>query len=310
MDRSVVQPTGARSEPLPPNFGNNMTVTTLATGDDDKHVMRVEVEPPEPRDPNRPTWLPDKFKEPLDLKTATIELAKKLGRGGAEVKMYEKMTADEDLAAVYSELESTQSKSGQEPPKQEDTPQDDKQPDATQPEPGAVKDLLGKAGLKFDDFQAEFNKSGGLSDESYQKLNNAGFPKGLVDGWITGQQALLDRELGDLYKEAGGSKETFDTMITWAIQNKADVAAYNRAAESGDWKALRSATKGLYAQYEAHGGVEPKLVTGDSRSGGDAVQPFESSMEVVAAMADPRYKRGDAAYHRMVERRLAISNVM
>ena len=76
----------------------------------------------------------------------------------------EKFTSAEEMAKAYSELEKKQS-SGQEETQTEEQPQDD----------GDVEQV------PLQKFYDEFETEGGLSEKSYNGLEELGLPKGLVD---------------------------------------------------------------------------------------------------------------------------------
>lgn len=222
--------------------------------------------------PERPDWLPEKFK------------------------------SAEDMAQAYSELEKKMS-SGQ----QEETQQTRTDNNVDQ-SPTEVEQVLDNAGLDFAVFQSEYAENGSLSDDAYQALDEAGFPRSLVDSWIQGQEALASSQVQTVYETVGG-QEAYTDMITWAADNlpQADIDAFNASIDSGDPNMMRFAVQGLSARYRSEAGVTPKLVKGETAAPSSGA--FQSVAELKAAMRDPRYST-DPAYRQQVAAKLAKSDVL
>jgi hypothetical protein len=237
----------------------------------------------QPESGERPQWLPEKFKSAEDLAKAYGELEKKLSSPKAE-------------PAKTEEANKPQAKEGEEG---ESPELDERVEDAPKTESSKV-DLT--------PFHNEWAEKGELAPESFDKLEQMGFPKDLVQQYITGFQATQAQEAQTIYAETGG-QEGYKAMTEWAAQNlpPAEIAAYDGLVTSGDINSAKIAAKGLYAQYIAANGQPPKLLSG-TPSRRDSNSPFRSTTEVVAAMSDPRYKN-DPAFRRDVEERLAKSDV-
>jgi hypothetical protein len=232
---------------------------------------------------DRPQWLPEKFKSAEDLAKAYSELEKKLSSPKAEAqKEAPKPEATEGEEGKSPELD--------EPVKEDEAPKAD------------------SSKVDLTPFHNEWADKGELSEDSFTKLESMGFPKELVQQYITGFQATQAQEAQTIYAETGG-QEGYKAMTEWAAQTMSpqEIAAYDGLVTGGDINAAKIAAKGLYAQYVAANGQPPKLLSG-TPSRRDANSPFRSSAEVVAAMSDPRYK-SDAAFRRDVEERLAKSDV-
>jgi len=219
----------------------------------------------------RPDWLPEKFKSAEDMAKAYSALESKLG----QPKQQEEETTEE--------VEVTGNESASD-----------------------VAQLLDDKGLDFDVFQQEYAENGGLSEDAYQALQEAGFPRSMVDSWVAGQDALAAQMTAQMYEVAGGG-EQYAQMVQWAADNLPDneVNAYNATMESGDPNMIRLAVQGLNARYRSE--AEPTLMqggTGAVSSGGK----FESTAELTAAMSDPRYAK-DPAYRQSVADKLAKSSL-
>ena len=218
----------------------------------------------------RPDWLPEKFKSVEDMAKAYSALESKLGKPQQE----EETTEEVEVSGEESASD--------------------------------VAQLLDDKGLDFDVFQQEYAENGGLSEEAYDALQEAGFPRSMVDSWVAGQDALAAQMTEQMYDVAGGG-EQYAQMVQWAADNLPDneVNAYNVTMESGDPNMIRLAVQGLNARYRSE--AEPTLMqggTGAVSSGGR----FESTAELTAAMGDPRYAK-DPAYRQSIADKLAKSSL-
>lgn len=218
----------------------------------------------------RPDWLPEKFKSVEDMAKAYSALESKLGQPQQE----EETTEEVEVSGEESASD--------------------------------VAQLLDDKGLDFDVFQQEYAENGGLSEDAYQALQEAGFPRSMVDSWVAGQDALAAQMTSEMYDVAGGG-EQYAQMVQWAADSlpESEVAAYNATMESGDPNMIRLAVQGLNARYRSE--AEPTLMqggTGAVSSGGR----FESTAELTAAMGDPRYAK-DPAYRQSIADKLAKSSL-
>lgn len=226
----------------------------------------------EPNQEERPDWLPEKFKNVEQMAEAYNHLEKKLGSGESE--------AGEEAA--------------------EEAP-----PVAA--EEGDVREVVEQAGVDFDSLQGEYNETGGLSEDAYKKLADAGFSQDLVDSWIQGQEALMTDYQSAVYESVGG-EESYQQMTSWAADNlsQSEIAAFDRAVDSGDIDMVKLAVTGLQTKYQAAEGTDPSLIEGQSSNSSGGT--YSSWAEVTSAMRDPRYK-SDPAYRQSVTSKLERSNV-
>lgn len=221
------------------------------------------------QDPERPEWLPEKFKSPEDMAKAYSQLESKLGQPQQEqVQETEEVTGEENASEVA--------------------------------------ELLDNKGLDFDVFQQEYNETGGLSEDAYEALQEAGFSRSLVDTWIQGQDALASQITGQMYDVVGGQEE-YSQMVSWAADTlpESEIDAFNATMETQDPNMIRLAIQGLNARYRSE--AEPSLMqggTGAVSTGGK----FESTAELTAAMSDPRYAK-DPAYRQAVADKLQKSSL-
>lgn len=222
----------------------------------------------------RPAWLPEKFKSPEDLAKAYDELQRKQGAG-----------------------------------KTDETPAD--APQVTPEERKAAEDATKKAGLDLNEVSVEYNTQGGLSEATYSKLAEAGYPKDMVDIYIEGLTARYTTIETEAKKVAGGD-DGYGEMIDWAIGNLSpeEQAAYDKAVNSGDRHRVLQAVKALKADYEraiaADRSEEPEaVVTAKGKTSGNV---YSHQDEWLADLADPRYDSNEA-FRQQVMAKLARSKI-
>jgi hypothetical protein len=214
----------------------------------------------------RPSWLPEKFATPEDMAKAYAELSSKLGNPDAS-----KTPAATDAPADEAE----------------------------------ANKAVAQAGLDMDALRAEFAETGDLKPETYAKFKAAGIPEEIVKGYIEGQKVVAENYTNSVKAVAEGQ---FDTMAAWAATNlqPAELAAYNKAVDSGDADIAKLAVAGVYQKFVAANGKDPALVNGANSDGKGDV--FESTRQVTDAMRDKRYKT-DPAFRKAVQDKLARSSV-
>ena len=198
----------------------------------------------------------------------------------------EKFKTEEEMAKAYSALEKKLGDGGEEP---------------AEGEPSVATTLIDEASQEF------FDK-GELTNDTYDSLAKIGLSKQLVDSFAAGQAALQDNQATTIKSAAEGN---YDDMTAWAGEKLSDdeMKTFNEAVSTGTVDQAKFAVSGLYARYKAETGNVggPSLVTGETT--GSGTMPFHSMQEVTRAMQDPRYKSGDKAYHALMDRRLAASNL-
>ena len=201
-----------------------------------------------------------------------------------------KFKSQDDLVKAYKELESKLGK-----------------PKGTAADPRkAASDALKSKGLDLAEYEVEYQDSGALSEESYTKLEKAGFNKDLVNSYLAGQQALGEKFAETVFEMAGG-QEAYSELMVWAKENLPDTAkiAFNEAAKTGSLETVDLMIAGIVAKRDAAGGGSgPKALVHGDKSGSDSTG-YNSVDEMVKDMADPKYVEGNPAFHKMVDRKLA-----
>lgn len=227
--------------------------------------------------PAKPEWVPEKF---WDAEKGEVRT--------------------EALAQSYKELESQHGKKEEPKAAPEVDPSKATQEDA--------EAQLATKGLDLNTFSQEFAQKGELSAESYDALEKAGYDRAIVDQYIAGQKALATQYQADV-KSAAGGDEGFTKMVEWATVNATadEIAAYNRAVDSGDVSTAKLAVAGLYQQYQESNPTEPRLVTG--ANGGVSSDVYESVQDYLKDSKNPEYK-SNPSFRAKVIAKLGRSNIL
>jgi hypothetical protein len=188
----------------------------------------------------------------------------------------EKFESAEEMAKSYAELEKVYSE------KKEEAPVEQKEAEEA-------------TGISLDPYYKEYADTGVLSDKSYTDLQVKGLSKELIDNYISGQKALADNQLSQIYNIAG-TQENYNEMVKWAGENLPATEVHT----------FIMAASGLKARYDNSVGVAPNLVKGGISTTTNA---FQSTAEIIAAINDPRYQV-DTAYRKGVEDKIKRSNAI
>jgi len=224
----------------------------------------------------RPDWLPEKFKSAEQMAEAYANLESKLG-------------SNEQAQA-------------------QETPEETTTEPTEQAEASEVKQVVENAGVDFNALQSEYIEQGGLTEDSYTKLREAGFSEDLVNSWIKGQEALTANYQSAVYDSVGG-EEAYGEMTSWAQDNLSagEIQAFDKAITSGDLDMVKMAVTNLQSKYQAAEGTDPTLVS-EGQSSNSAGGVFNSWAEVTAAMKDTRYE-SDVAYRQKVAAKIGRSQL-
>lgn len=239
--------------------------------------------PAAPAQNERPQWLPENFKQPEDLAKSYKELQ-------AELTRMKQGVAPAPAAEAPAATENTPAE----------------QPDASNDL--AIKEEVEKRGVDFDALSEEFVANKTLSEESYKKLEEAGFPKELVNDYIR----LKSFEADNLTKEIKGSvggEEKFAMMVDWARKSypPEQLKAYNSAVNSGDVGLMRQAVDALSLSYARANGSMPNLVMG--ANGAPSGSIYRDQAEFLRDIQDPQYKASEA-FRNDVQSKLSRSNIL
>lgn len=189
------------------------------------------------------------------------------------------------------------------------------------------------ADAKYEPAAFEFEKTGTVSPATIKSTAEAfGVPEDMVQKFIDGQIAIRDgaasqataataaqaaqvQAIVTRMETAAGGKEAYDKFVTWGKTNLSDAEAkaYDTALDK-DPDTAAVLLDNFLAKYRADGNGSPRDIT--KREGGDKAigdtqvsssKGYGSSAEQTKDMQDPRYQKGDKAWHAHVQARTAAT---
>ena len=201
--------------------------------------------------------------------------------------------------------ESTPKEETQETTTEVETPVEDNPVETQKETDKVIKEELETKGLSFDEFAEEYQTTGTLSPESINKLEQAGYPKAMVDAYIAGLEAQASKFVDTVKSYADGKWDNIVELVK--TQGQEAIDGFNATLNTGNLSQIKLMINGLLAQHKTQFGTSNPLVTGmptatTSQSG------FTSKQEMVTAMADKRYGR-DMSYTREVQTKVKMSNI-
>jgi len=142
---------------------------------------------------------------------------------------------------------------------------------------------------------AEFFEKGELSDATYESLAKAGLSRDIVNTYIDGQRAVVEKLQAAAFGEFGGTQESYQEAVKWAADNLSDdeIAALDVQLTSTNPAIVKQGARVLAERYKANADITPSVnLSGDGNvtSIGDY---FKSSHELTKAMSDPRYAKDE-----------------
>ncbi len=146
------------------------------------------------------------------------------------------------------------------------------------------------------DASAEFAKDGKLSDATYTALEAQGLDKGMVDQYISGQRALVERVQNAAFGAFENGKTDYDTAADWAAANltEDEIKALDVQITSTNPAIVTQGAKALNEKWVANRDVDPTVVVHGEGNKGVTGAYFKSSAEMQAAMSDPKYSKDQA----------------
>ncbi len=233
-----------------------------------------------------------------NLEAEAAELEKEGSLPKEEQLIGGEFQSQEDLLAAYNELKSQ---------KETSTPE----PTGTAQEiyGEAVGNLLEEGKVDYVSINEYWQQKGEITDAHYKELEQAGFPRSIVDahlGGLRNDAAVTEKEIFAIRESYGA--DNFANMQEWASINLTDAEkkAYSAGIGSTNIEQVKLTVAGLHARYVASVGNEPNLLSGRPSSGG--ADKFESTAQLEDAMNDPQYKR-DPAFRARVEEKLGRSSI-
>ena len=212
---------------------------------------------------------------------------------------------NEDTQTTDSQSTETQTDTQEESPKGEQT-SEQQLTTAHNALDSVEKDLVSK-GVDFAGLENEYMNNGGLSQQSYETLEKAGYPKAVVDGMLAGWEAASTRFVNDVYALAGGQEEFARIQQFVSSQNQDVINAFNATLDSENIMQIRMALEGIKGQMVKQYGTQRPSIVGNAAPSVDR-SGYESTDEMIKDMSDPRYQK-DAKFTREVYRKVKYSKL-
>lgn len=171
----------------------------------------------------------------------------------------------------------------------------------------SVRKNLKEKGIDFNQAIKEYTEFGAISKQTQADLNNAGYPKELIETFIQSRKVLEEQFTQEVYKQAGGVKE-YESLINWASNNipKDTLQAFNKAIDSNNLEAITLMIDGMKARRASQQGTRNPTLLGKA-SNQNVRKGFADKAEMIKAMSDPRYGR-DPKYMREVEQKMKYTD--
>lgn len=147
----------------------------------------------------------------------------------------------------------------------------------------------------------QFEENGNITDEHYNKLNEAGIPDEVIDRYIDSIGAEQEKFTESIYSIAGGEEE-YNIVKAWAEDNipAEQIEAIGRMDKNG----MLIAMEGIKAKYDAANPADGKRIIGDT--GGNAKGTYSSQADYIIDVSDSRYGK-DKRYTKAVDDKFALS---
>lgn len=186
-----------------------------------------------------------------------------------------------------------------------------------------MKDAVLQRGITPEQVQTmevEFASDGKLSDESFDLLASAGYPKDFITNYIEGQRALSQAYVDGFINSVGG-QQSFDNVVATlqsvspdslkiledAVSNRDLTTAKAIISLAGSLQA-QSVAQQQAAHIQRYGQPAQRSITTIATPASTTLQPqgYRDKSEMVKAMSDSRYGR-DRAYTEEVRSKVALS---
>ena len=167
---------------------------------------------------------------------------------------------------------------------------------------------LAQRNVDFKALEDEYNKNGQLSSASLEALANAGYPKEVVDAYISGVEATQEKFYNAVVGFAGGEDEYRQVAQFVSSQGDKAVQDFNDTINTGNLGVINMVIQGVKANMKAVNGTTNQTILGQSTGGtSDNTNAYLSKQQMLDAMNDPRYDK-DPIYRKQVEQKIINSN--
>ena len=172
--------------------------------------------------PDRPEWLPEKFKSPEDMAKSYTELEKKMSSGNQQQQQEETQQAETPIS---------------------------------EPQNRGVPEGLGK-------FSDEFYDKGELSEDSFSELQDLGYSREIVETYINGYKSSQAVDADAIKGVAGGEDGYTElTEWAKGNMATNELELYNQMV-GGTTENAKMAVEWLMSKRESVEGSEPNFVSG------------------------------------------------
>ena len=167
---------------------------------------------------------------------------------------------------------------------------------------------LAERNVDFKSLEEEYTKNGQLSSASLEALANAGYPKEVVDAYISGVEATQEKFYNAVVGFAGGEDEYRQVAQFVSSQGDKAVQDFNDTINTGNLGVINMVIQGVKANMKVVNGTTNQTILGQSTGGtADNTNAYLSKQQMLDAMNDPRYDK-DPIYRKQVEQKIINSN--
>lgn len=167
---------------------------------------------------------------------------------------------------------------------------------------------LAERNVDFKSLEEEYTKNGQLSSASLEALANAGYPKEVVDAYISGVEATQEKFYNAVVGFAGGEDEYRQVAQFVSSQGDKAVQDFNDTINTGNLGVINMVIQGVKANMKAVNGTTNQTILGQSTGGtANNTNAYLSKQQMLDAMNDPRYDK-DPIYRKQVEQKIINSN--
>ena len=155
---------------------------------------------------------------------------------------------------------------------------------------------------------AEWAEKGELTDETYKALEGVGISRPMVDAYINGQLAIVEKLQNAAYSPFNG-KDGYEAAADWAASNldQQQIADLDAQLTSTNPSIVAQGAAKLQQLYSEGADLEPETIRGDG-NGTSAGGVYKSRAEMMRDMSSARY-RTDAAFRKEVMEKLGRSRL-
>ena len=165
-----------------------------------------------------------------------------------------------------------------------------------------ASEVLESKGFDYDALTKEFQANGDLLPETRAKLEKQGITGEILNNYIEGQKAIIQRHMEDISTVVGGM-EQMATVVEWAKANLSEEEKKSIDAVH-DPAVIKIILKSLEQRMNDSEGYLPQQLQGGA--GGNTGNYFESMSDVEEAINDPRYSK-DPIYRAKIAQKITAS---